>query len=104
MRIARSTPGFSVIGATATRRSDLSGIESFPLVIGRGDIQPRLKLAAPARNQARKLGSLYFQERKDFSHSEFVEIEEREGAPLRLGRCGDPDAKLIGIELLDLRR
>src|SRR5687767_13494476 len=104
MRIARSMPGFSVIGATATRTSDLSGIESFPFVIGRGGIQPRLKLATPARNQGGKFGGLYFEERKDFGQGEFIEVEERERASLRLGRGGNRNTYLIGIELFNLRR
>src|SRR6202140_4432645 len=103
-RIARSTPGFSVIGAQARSVSGLVAIEKRFLVVGRGGIEPRLKLPARARKQFGELGGFYFQKREHFAESELVEIKKRERAPLRFGRRGNPDGELIGLELHDLQR
>src|SRR5438045_4146998 len=82
-RIARSMPGFSVIGAQANSVSGLVGIEKRCLVVGRSRIEPRLKLPARARKQVRELGGFYFQKREHFAERELIEIEKRERAPLR---------------------
>ena len=99
-RIARSIPGFSVIGAQARSVSGLVGIENFSVVVGRGGIEPRLKLAPAARNQVRELGGFHLQKRKHLAQTEFIQIEERQGAALRLGRRRNPDGQLLRLRVV----
>src|SRR5437588_7649278 len=103
-RIARSTPGFSVIGAQARSVSGLVGIEKRSVVVWRRRIEPRLKLPARVRKQVRELGGFYFQKREHFTERELIEIKKRERAALRIGRSGNPNGELIGFELRDLHR
>src|SRR2546421_7130594 len=103
-RIARSIPGFSVIGAQPRSSSDLSGIVQFTSVIGGCRIEPGLEFAPPAANQLRQFAGFHFQERQQFRQGEFIEVEKGERTALRLGRGGNPDRQLLGPERSDLRR
>src|SRR5882724_8605222 len=102
-RIARSIPGFSVIGAQPRSSSDLSGMVRLPSVIARRRIEPRLKLAPAAANQIGQFAGLHVQKRKQFGQREFIEIKKRERAALRLGCGGNPNGQLLRGERRDLR-
>src|SRR3954468_6475015 len=83
-RMARSIPGFSVMGAQPRSSSDLSGIVSFSSIVGDGCIEPGLELPAATANVGGQFRWLHIEERNQFRKSEFVEIEKRERASLRL--------------------
>src|ERR1043165_9040762 len=101
--MARSIPGFSVIGAQPRSSSDLSGMMRFPSVIGGRRIEPRLELAATAANQVGQFAGLHVQQRKKFGKRELIEIKKRKRAALRVGRGGNPDGQLLRSERSDLR-
>src|SRR4051812_39892762 len=100
--MARSMPGFSVIGAQPMSSSALSGIVNLGSVVGDGRIEPGLKLATAAANEIGELGCFQVENRKQFRQAKFIEIKKRERAALRFRRRRNPKSKLGRIELRDL--
>src|SRR5215212_2122133 len=103
-RMARSIPGFSVIGAQPRRSSDLSAMMGFSSVISDGRIEPGLELPAATANVRGQVGRFHIEERNELRERKFIEIEKCERAALRFGRGRNPDRELNGIELPDLGR
>src|SRR5437868_2835158 len=67
-----------------------------------GCIEPSLKFATTGRESARQFMQFQTQHRHHFAIVEFVEIIESQNTALRVGRGGNPNRQLSGLELFDL--
>src|SRR5438876_6740134 len=71
---------------------------------GQSRVQPGLKLSPPVAEQFRQLGRFQLGHREQLAIIELIEIKKRQRGPLRFRRSGNPDGKLLRIELFDLGR